>query len=229
MSEAEPTPHPAATLVVLRDGAPGGLFEVLLLQRRTQTRDSRGNWVFPGGHVDPGDRRPGDDPPAAARRAAAREAEEEAGLRIAEAGLVPISRWITPAMAPRRFDTYFFATTVPRHATVTVDGSEISDHRWLAPRAALEAHETGEIRLLPPTYVTVHWLLDHPSAVQAIQFLGAGEPPVFRPRMARIEGGMCLFYPGDAGYETQEVDCPGARHRLWALDSGWRYEGPPRG
>ena len=33
-----------------------------------------------------------------------------------------------------------------------------------------------------------------------------------------------LLYRDDVAYETGAVDQPGPRHRLWMLDSGWRYE-----
>ena len=41
-------------------------------------------------------------------------AARKAGLRLDASKLLPISRWITPAMASRRFDTLFFlARRVP--------------------------------------------------------------------------------------------------------------------
>ena len=33
-----------------------------------------------------------------------------------------------------------------------------------------------------------------------------------------------MLYPGDAGYESGELDAAGARHRLWAVADPWRYE-----
>jgi hypothetical protein len=33
-----------------------------------------------------------------------------------------------------------------------------------------------------------------------------------------------MLYPGDAGYESGELEAPGARHRLWAVGDPWRYE-----
>ena len=50
--EARP-PRPAATIVVLRDGA-GGI-EVLLSRRAERGDHNSGAWVFPGGIVEPGD------------------------------------------------------------------------------------------------------------------------------------------------------------------------------
>jgi hypothetical protein len=35
---------------------------------------------------------------------------------------------------------------------------------------------------------------------------------------------MVAMYHGDAGYDTDDPSTPGDRHRLWMLESGWRYE-----
>ena len=58
MSDAPPTPTrapvtpvPAASLVLLRDRAPGEV-EILLIQRHTKSRFAGGDWVFAGGKVD---------------------------------------------------------------------------------------------------------------------------------------------------------------------------------
>ncbi|WP_341892102.1 MBL fold metallo-hydrolase [Variovorax sp. YR752] len=54
MSEPAKPPRPAATVVVLRDGALG--IEVLLLRRAERGDHNSGAWVFPGGLVDADDR-----------------------------------------------------------------------------------------------------------------------------------------------------------------------------
>jgi glyoxylase-like metal-dependent hydrolase (beta-lactamase superfamily II)/8-oxo-dGTP pyrophosphatase MutT (NUDIX family) len=93
-------PRPAATIVVVRDGAEG--IEVLLSRRAERGDHNSGAWVFPGGIVDAGDRRAHaccaglDDAAASARLglpsggldyyvAAVRECFEESGLLFATA------------------------------------------------------------------------------------------------------------------------------------------------
>ena len=204
--------------------------EVLLLARAP--RDGRpGPWVFPGGKVEPGDRRGGEghdreaeDDERSARRAAVRETHEESSLHLESESLVPISRWITPKISPKRFDTWFYAASVATDARVIVDGQEMSDHRWLSPTAALDAHHTKELRLAPPTFVTVTWLAEFADATQALRILPTRMPPPFHPRIHRIDAGACMLYPGDAGYESGEIEAAGARHRLWAVGEPWRYE-----
>jgi len=218
------TPLPSGTVVAVRDARDG--LEVLLLERAGQAgRTGPYPWVFPGGKVELPDRaRGGDDPAAAARHAAVREAREEAGLVLEPERLVAISRWITPEIRARRFDTWFFLAAVPHDAPVRVDGGEIGGHRWLRPASALEAHASGEIQLAPPTFVTVTWLVEQPDCASAARCLGEVELVTFRPRILPVEGGACILYPGDAGYETGVIEHGGPRHRLWSDGRSFRYE-----
>jgi 8-oxo-dGTP pyrophosphatase MutT (NUDIX family) len=222
VTSAPPEPKPSATVVLLRDGAAG--LELLLLQRAP--RDAKpGPWVFPGGKVEPGDVEAGEPGScASALRAAVRETREEAGLSLEHGRLVAISRWITPEISPQRFDTWFFVGAVDASHEVVVCGSEMVAHRWLGPAAALAAHGSGELSLAPPTFVTVSWLTEHARAADAVRALGAAPFVTFRPRIHRSAEGAVMLYPGDAGYESNDPARPGARHRILALPSGWRYE-----
>jgi 8-oxo-dGTP pyrophosphatase MutT (NUDIX family) len=212
-------PKPSGTVVVIRDGR--GHLEVLLLERSR----SRGTWVFPGGKVEEADRSAqSGDAQQLARHAAVREAFEEAGLALSAPALLPISRWITPEIARRRFDTWFFVARAEPDTQIRVDGAEICDHRWLAPRHVLEAQHRREMRLAPPTFVTVSWLVGHDTAVDALDALGRQPLLTFRPRVCSTADGGCVLYPGDAGYQNGDVGRPGPRHRLWVLPDGWRYE-----
>ena len=206
----------------MRDGTRG--LEVLLLERAPDKEGKAGPSVFPGGRVEPADQEGGGLDDAALRRAAVREAREEAGLALAPEALLPISRWITPELSPRRYDTWFYLTASAPDAPVRVDGGEIARFRWLAPREALEAHHRHAIRLAPPTFVTVSWLLDLESAAAAHAVLAPAPLVTFRPRICRVPEGACMLYPGDAGYDAGDPEAPGPRHRLWALAGSWRYE-----
>jgi 8-oxo-dGTP pyrophosphatase MutT (NUDIX family) len=215
-------PKPSATVVVIRDASCG--FELLLLERSARG----GAWVFPGGRIEPEDRSgQSGDAQEIARRTAVRETREEAGLELSAPGLIPISRWITPEIAPKRFDTWFFLSRLDRDQDVRVDGTEIRSHRWIRPSSALEAQRRGEMRLAPPTFVTVSWLADHAEAAAALESLGRQPVLTFRPRIHPLPDGTCILYAGDAGYEAGEVERAGPRHRLWMLPDGWRYERIP--
>jgi 8-oxo-dGTP pyrophosphatase MutT (NUDIX family) len=213
--------HPAATVVLVRDGQRG--CEVLLVRRNAQLSFHGGAWVFPGGRVDPADSEGAADEVAAARRAAVREAREEAGLDLEPTQLVLVSRWVTPVQLPKRFDTWFFAGP-GTDAPIAVDGGEIHDHRWMTTGEALASQRAGEIELPPPTFVTITELAPYARAADALAALARGGAPLFEPRLMPVEGGAVTLYAGDAGYPDLELERPGPRHRLWMVESGWRYE-----
>jgi hypothetical protein len=153
-----------------------------------------------------------------------REAHEEARLVLEPEGLVTISRWITPRMRVKRFDTWFFLARIEGGHDVVVDGHEIGDHAWLHPGEALERYRARTLSLAPPTFVTVTWLLDHPDAASAARQLGEAETLLFEPRIHRVGDGACILYPGDAGYEDGTLDHDGPRHRLWSEGGLFRYD-----
>lgn len=128
-------PIPAASVIVLRDDP----MEVLLLRRSDKSSFVPGAWVFPGGVVEAGE---------SARDAAARETLEEAGLSLDPESLVLTSRWITPVGLPKRFDTEFYLAAVSRDTNMKIDGLEIVDAMWLAPKDALARRD---LRLVFPT------------------------------------------------------------------------------
>jgi 8-oxo-dGTP pyrophosphatase MutT (NUDIX family) len=69
--------------------------------------------------------------------------------------LVYWSHWITPAFESRRFDTRFFALTVPPDQEASVDRGELTHHAWLA-EADIRGHlASGEMKMAPPTRATL--------------------------------------------------------------------------
>jgi len=218
----EPLAIPAATVVLIRDAETG--LETLMLHRTSKVAFG-GMWVFPGGKVDEGDRRADDvDDEAAARRAAAREAAEECALRIEPDDVVPFSHWTPPAVAPRRYATWFFVARAS-DGDVLVDGGEIHDHAWLTPREVLDRRHRGEVDLAPPTYVTLADLAEFDSVHDALAAAATRQPiPHYETKWAVTEGGAVALWDGDAGYDANDPDVAGARHRLWMLEDGWRFE-----
>lgn len=221
---------PAATAVVVRDGD-GGL-EVLMVRRNAALAFAGGNWVFPGGRIDPDDHRDlataPEDPAvldAAARRAAVRETQEECGLVLDPDELVWFSHWTPPPASPKRFLTWFFVAPAPvDHGQLVVDGGEIHDAAWFRPGDALAAHNRRELALQPPTWITLEHLGPLPDAATALSVLGQHGPEHFATRIVELDGSSICLYHGDAGYELEDAGLPGARHRLWMVPGAWRYE-----
>lgn len=211
---------PAATVVLVRDGDAG--VETLMMRKDSRVAFG-GMWVFPGGRIDDDDRAGAPDDLAAACRAAAREAQEEAGLEVDPEALEWISFWIPPPQTPRRFATWFFVAPAPT-GEVVIDDGEIREHRWLDPVEALALRDRGEIELAPPTWMTLRWLLGQPDVATCMAAAAETEPLRFETRIGVVEGGAVALWEGDAGYDAGDPHAPGARHRLWLLDDGWRYE-----
>jgi 8-oxo-dGTP pyrophosphatase MutT (NUDIX family) len=216
------TPVPAATVVLLRDGAEGP--EVLMLRRNSKIAFG-GMWVFPGGRVDAEDRAglSADDDLGAARAAAVREAREESGLEIALDGLVPFSHWTPPRITPKRFLTWFFLALAPE-GSVAIDHGEIHEHAWMSAARAMERQDAAEIELAPPTWVTLHALAHWRTVEEALAASRDREPEYFETHVAAGDAGPIALWQGDAGWEKTDITAPGARHRLSMGPQGWLYE-----
>jgi glyoxylase-like metal-dependent hydrolase (beta-lactamase superfamily II)/8-oxo-dGTP pyrophosphatase MutT (NUDIX family) len=176
-SVAPPVPRPAATLVVVRDGAQG--IEVLLLLRAERGDHNSGAWVFPGGLVDAADREAhawchGCDDAAASERlgvavggldfhvAAIRECFEECGLLFAvdDAGAPPdapavaaLHDWRARLHRGEGSLNEFAA----RHGLRLDTGRLAYLSHWLTPLARMKRFDTRFfIAEAPPGQVALH-------------------------------------------------------------------------
>lgn len=211
---------PAATVILLRDTANGP--ETLMLRRNSKIAFG-GMWVFPGGRVDDEDA-PGAPQEERARAAAVREAAEEASLSIAAESLVCFSHWTPPPIEIRRFGTWFFAARAPE-AEVAIDQGEITDSQWIRPGDALEKQRAKEIELVPPTYVTLHYLARYRDVDAALGGLvAAGAPRRYVTQIAKSDEGIVVMWEGDAGYATLDAAVPGPRHRLVMTRQGFTFD-----
>ena len=218
--EARPA-LPAASAIVVRR-AHGGM-ETLLLRRSDELTHMPGLWVFPGGKVEDSDE--GDDDLQQARCGAARELQEEAGLSLPAESLLTFSHWLTPVVVKRRFTTWFFIAEVGSKESVTVDGSEIVEHEWWRPGDAIRAHHEGQLRITPPTLVSLHDLQVEDNPSMLLTQLGERAPPHFFPRVVRDGDQMVFLYEGDAAYESGDLTQQGAQHRTLGAQGIFRYVG----
>lgn len=164
-----PPIRPAATVVLLRDGADG--LEVWLQQRGHTLAFAASMWAFPGGRVDDDEDTSGvghdlrrdvtvwgdvDADVAAAHVAAAvRETWEESGVRLDPATLVPWTRWVTPPGESRRFDARFYLAACPRDQSPRPLTGEVAAGEWFVVRAAVDAFAAGALPMWPPTISTL--------------------------------------------------------------------------
>jgi len=65
------------------------------------------------------------------------------------------SHWLTPDSAPKRFDTRFFATTMPYGQHALADTEETVDSDWVTPLEALSRRERNDWQMIHPTFMTL--------------------------------------------------------------------------
>ncbi len=108
--------------------------------------------------------------------------------------LRPWARWITPVVEPRRFDTRFFAAALPAGQRTRDVGGEASEVAWVTPAKALQDWERGEIRLFPPTAVTLSELAACGDVETALTGPRAVAPII--PEIQLRQGAVWLTVPG---------------------------------
>ena len=169
-------PRPAATVVLLREGAPG--LQLLLMRRNRSAGFVPGAYVFPGGRVDAQDAHPalvsrierltakaaaarldlpGGNPPAIAYYlAAAREAFEEAAVLVARPG----GRFLPETASGHehliRLREHLMAGTLPftevlDELEVGIDGAALEYiAHWITPEAESRRYDTRFFAALAP-------------------------------------------------------------------------------
>jgi 8-oxo-dGTP pyrophosphatase MutT (NUDIX family) len=211
MSEAEI--RPAATVALLRDV--GGELQVLLLRRNSDLKFAGGAWVFPGGALE------AEESPAQAAR---RECLEECGVAVATSELVEYAHWTTPASGmSRRFATHFYAAQVAASCDVQIDDGEIHAASWLTPAAALAQHRRGELKMMPPTFLSLLLFERYRASAPLLAELAATAPYAVEPKIVRSDAGLVALYPGDGGFASGDVSAAGAAHRCLLDPSGFSY------
>jgi 8-oxo-dGTP pyrophosphatase MutT (NUDIX family) len=219
-------PRPAATILLLRDGAEG--LEVLMICRAREMDFAAGALVFPGGRVEEADAllAPSGDALGAFRIGAIREAWEETGLLLAhppgpddavetefhthlrEKGVTPdhgalthFAHWITPAHSPKRFDTHFFLAAAPEGQEAVHDGHEAVEALWIHPGKAVEEAEAGRRTLVFATRLNLLRLARFATVAEAVAAARAAPVVTVIPQPEPDgAGGTNLRIPEEAGY-----------------------------
>jgi 8-oxo-dGTP pyrophosphatase MutT (NUDIX family) len=112
--------------------------------------------------------------------------------------LRPWSRWITPVVEPRRYDTRFFAAALPAGQRTRDVGGEASAVTWIGPAAAVAAGKRRELLLFPPTAVTLVELAGCTDVAAALSAPRQVHPRI--PEVLEREGATWLTVPGISEY-----------------------------
>ena len=166
-----------------------------------------------------GDGSPGVDPGRLARLAARRAetsrepalfaqllADEDLTLDLER--LVYWAHWITPSLEKKRFDTRFFALTVPPDQEASVDLGELTHHAWLNQQDIARHTASGEMRIAPPTRATLEDLWHSHDRHGGLAGMleaerGRSVPPIL-PKMVDAGDATEIVLPWDPQYEQTE-------------------------
>lgn len=94
------------------------------------------------------------------------------GLTLAADRVHYFSHWLTPEVAPRRFDTRFFIAAMPEDQETIAHHWETADDEWVRPADALQARVDGRWQMISPTVTTLTSLADFqdvPAMLDAVQ------------------------------------------------------------
>ncbi len=128
-------------------------------------------------------------------------------LRLEVGDVHYVSHWITPELAPRRYDTRFFVAAAPPGQVATHDDLETIDAIWVRPADALARHAAGEIDLLPPTVANLSALEPHATSTEVMAWASSvTDVPVVLPIVIVEDGRVLILRPGDEGYEQALAD-----------------------
>ena len=180
---------PAATVVLLRERQGT---EVLMLQKNANITFG-GMWVFPGGRIDEEDFPDDGDLEAAARNAVVRETAEETGLTVRQDKFIRFAHWTPPPGTSKRFATWFFAAEADTDEMVNVDGGEILNHRWIKPVDALQKHASGDIDLVPPTWITLYHLTLYATTSAILEHFRQNPGKVYETRVVKRDDGLVAW------------------------------------
>lgn len=120
------------------------------------------------------------------------------GVTLAGDSLVLISRWVTPEMAPRRFDTRFYLLVVGDTPPIRLDPDELVDHNWVTPEDALRHYEKGGWPMFLPTLAHLRWLDRRTSTADAVMSArGADGRTLIEPKRMEDRSLVPIYVPAD--------------------------------
>ncbi len=163
------------------------------------------------------------------------------GLRLDANDFTFVGRWVTPAFAPRRFDTWFFLVSCPakqeprvgtpassqQHAGGVQADGELESGEWIAAREAFEKWERNEVLAAPPVLHALKTLAGGLTDDLVARFLSV-------PEAHRVPTPGIEFRPGYICFPVRTPTKPPATHtnvyliytsaELLIIDPGSPYE-----
>jgi recombination protein RecT len=144
------------------------------------------------------------------------------GLTAALDAVMPFAHWVTPEIEIRRFDTRFLLARLPDGQHATHDNGEMTALDWLAPGEAIARASRRQIKLPPPTWLTLARLATFASIDEA--WAWASVTPIVRIQPGFVTHGDATTFmvPGDPAYLGPDAPEPFDHTRFELADGTWR-------
>jgi 8-oxo-dGTP pyrophosphatase MutT (NUDIX family) len=127
----------------------------------------------------------------------------EERLMLAYDELVPFAHWVTPKIAPKRYDTRFFLARAPGGQEGAHGGRESVDSIWIRPQVAIADREKWTVVF--PTRLNL-MKLGRSASVESALAAARSTPPVkVEPWVEESPEGRILQIRSDAGYEVTKA------------------------
>jgi hypothetical protein len=143
------------------------------------------------------------------------EVLEREKLELALDELVLQAHWVTPEVAPKQFDTWFYMARAPEGRTLAHDGSEAIDSIWIRPHQAIAEANAGARSLVFVTRLTILWLARFATVDEALAAARAREILTLEPHIEERDGARWIAIRADADYDMHAVPIEVARGGAW--------------
>ena len=120
----------------------------------------------------------------------------------------PFGHWITPEVAPRRFDTHFLLARAPSRQHPVPDGGETVALEWASPAATVERARDDGQSIIFPTLLNLMRLAESSDTASAVEAARHRPPFTVLPRVELRDGLRMAVIPEEAGYGITEHPAP---------------------
>ncbi len=148
-------------------------------------------------------------------------------ILLAPGLMLPYAHWITPEIEAKRFDTRFFLARLPGGQHATHDDVELVESLWISPEHALDKNDKREIKLMPPTLITLHELSRFNSLEDVFDTTRSSAILPIMPQAFKTDNGFGVKLPHDPEYhiaDYKQANRPGQISRIVYRDKKWTAE-----
>ena len=103
--------------------------------------------------------------------------------------------WLTPVFEPKRYETWFFVAKLPEGQRTRDVSTESSSVTWLPALVAAKQAESGELAMMPPTYLTSLEIASFDSRDAVLAEAAERRIEMFTPSVEPLGDGFTLSMP----------------------------------